>query len=44
MMKNRSNFDTMLDVNEVANQIYDVIFNEKYFSLNEIIIRKKGWV
>lgn len=40
MTKNRQNYDRLIDPNDIASLIYDIIDNEKTCYQNEIILRK----
>jgi len=41
MTEDRDNYDTLMDANEVANQILDLV-NRKHHYVNEIKLRKRN--
>ena len=42
MTLGRDNYETLMNVKDVAAMIYDVISNDRNISMNEIVIRKRG--
>ena len=41
MTEDRDNYDTLMDANEVANQVLDLV-NRKHHYVNEIKLRKRN--
>ena len=41
MTLGRSNYDSLMDVDEVAEQVIDLISDKKYY-VNEVVLRKRN--
>ena len=41
MTTNRSNYEFLMDTCEIAETIYDIVFNDKNHFINEVVIRRK---